>query len=125
VAVSPKGEGSGRLKLEIEMTSTQAAEFLKLLAYDNSFRKAFMRDAGGALRDSVGIDVRGFEEDLKGASEHSWALPTKPQLLEILKAIQFPDPCDIKPTPWPFIVCSRMALIAYAAAAADTTPDDA
>jgi hypothetical protein len=123
--MSAQGEGSGRLKLEIEMTSVQAAEFLKLLAYDNAFRQAFLNDAGGALRDSVGIDVTGFGEDLEGGADRSWALPTKPQLLEILKAIQFPDPCDIKPMPRPFMVCSRMALIAYAAAAADTTPDDA
>jgi hypothetical protein len=105
---------TGSIGVTIEMTSTQAAEFVRMVKENPDYRKKFEDEPEAALRE-LGIDGHVFERiDPK---RHEFQLPEDEDLFKIIDAIQTarPDPLINPPA---FAACSRIALIAYASAAA-------
>jgi putative modified peptide len=100
---------SGNLSLEIALDSDQAQAVLNQLLADQTFREDFDSDPEAALAQ---FGITGVQLSAQG--DTSKVLP-QVDVAELMRVIQYPSE-----DPPAFVACSRIALLAYLAAAAGT-----
>src|SRR4051812_25273977 len=103
---------AGNLRLEIELDSDQAQAVLNQLLADVTFRADFDSDPESALaQHGITVDLTALVDN---DNEPGKVLP-QVDVGELMRVIQYPTE-----DPPAFVACSRIALIAYLAAAAGT-----